>query len=52
LSRVEEEDDIDLDKVVWDAGYRRAVIERLNRQPPGPRVDPAPDPAPQGITVR
>jgi tetrahydromethanopterin S-methyltransferase subunit F len=27
-----EDDDIDLDKVVWDVRYRRQVIERLNRQ--------------------
>jgi hypothetical protein len=26
------DDDIDLDKVVWDALYRRQVIERLNRE--------------------
>ncbi|MNC94777.1 hypothetical protein D3C83_117230 [compost metagenome] len=51
---MEKEDDIDLDKIVWDAGYRRAVIERLNRKPmpmPG-RVEPLPAPVPQGITIR
>ncbi len=25
-------DDIDYDKVIWDPRYRRAVIERLNRE--------------------
>jgi hypothetical protein len=37
---------------VWDAGYRRAVIERLNRKPPPNHVKRTPTPAPQGITVR
>ena len=27
-----EDGEIDLDKVVWDAPYRRQVIERLNRE--------------------
>jgi hypothetical protein len=49
---VEDEEEIDLDKVVWDAGYRRAVIERLNRRPPPQRVEPVPAPTPHGITVR
>ncbi len=35
MSRKDDEieiDDIDLDKVIWDARYRRVVIERLNRE--------------------
>ena len=35
MSRTDDEidpDKIDFDKVVWDARYRRAVIERLNRE--------------------
>jgi hypothetical protein len=40
MARKEDEidpDDIDLDKVIWDPRYRRAVIERLNREAPDAR---------------
>ena len=43
-------DEIDLDRVVSDPGYRRQVIERLKGEAPPVADDPAdpvPDPVPQ-----
>jgi hypothetical protein len=40
----EADDDIDLEQVVWDARYRREVIERLNRQAVQWLPEAAPEP--------
>ncbi len=34
--------DIDLDRVLWDAEYRRRVIDSLKRRPESPTADPPP----------
>jgi hypothetical protein len=48
-----EDDDIDLEKVVWDPRYRRAVIERLNRKAAQrPAEPPAPEAPQESITIR
>jgi hypothetical protein len=49
----EENDDIDLEKVVWDPRYRRAVIERINRKAAQSPAQPSRPPAQRaGITIR
>jgi hypothetical protein len=48
----DEDDDIDLEKVVWDPRYRRAVIERLNRNPVPRKTEPVPAPPAPRITIR
>jgi hypothetical protein len=46
----DENEDIDLEQIVWDPRYRRSVIEQLNRDArkstPSPEVPP-PEPKPE-----
>ncbi len=42
------DDDIDLDRVINDPAYRRAVIDRLNAETGAPRDQPSPETAPGG----
>ncbi len=43
------DDDIDLDRVINDPAYRRAVIDRLNAETGAPRDQPSPETVPGGV---
>lgn len=45
------DDDIDLDRIINDPAYRRAVIDRLNGETDAPRDQPSPQtgPGPGGV---
>ena len=43
------DDDIDLDRVINDPAYRRAVIDRLNAETGATRDEPSPRTKPGGV---
>lgn len=45
------DDDIDLDRIINDPAYRRAVIDRLNGETDAPRDQPSPQTGPSGVAA-